>query len=84
MAQYKGREVEILKDLPHPQGDQVLVRHKELSLGQEIVMKKDVTVSEQEKKAFEKSLEDRSNDFKIDVEITKDTNTASVVKKEKK
>lgn len=80
MATYKGREVEIVKDLPHPQGDQVVILHKDLSLGQEIVQKKDVLINAAEKavdelKATEaKTATNVENGMKVAlVEVKKDT-----------
>jgi len=70
MATYKGREVTIVKELPHPNGDQVTIEHKDLALGIEIVPRKDVTLSQKEmdevKKAREASL--TSTEFKIAVD----------------
>lgn len=74
MAKYKNREVEIIKDMPNALGDQVLIQHKEQGLGQEIVAKKEVVVSAEEKKHFEEDTADKSNDFKVELtEIKKDS-----------
>lgn len=75
MAKYKGREVVIVKDLPNALGDQVLIEHKEQGLGQEIVAKKEVTVSAEEKKNFEETLVDNSNDFKVELTEVKKNST---------
>lgn len=84
MAIYKGREVEIVNMLPHPAGDQVVINHKELALGTEIVLKKDVTLTSEDEVKEAKEASDKSNDFKIEVEVKKDNTVIDTRQKAKK
>lgn len=72
MATYKGREVTIIKELPHPNGDLVSIEYKDLALGTEIVPRKEVTLSQKEMQEVKKQREDNltSTEFKIEVEKT--------------
>lgn len=72
MATYKGRQVSIVRELPHPNGDQVTIEHKDLSLGREIVPRNEVTLSPEEMKEVSKKREANNNstEFKIAVEKT--------------
>lgn len=85
MATYKGRQVSIVKELPHPNGDQVEVEHKDLSLGKEIVPRNEVTLSPEEMKEVNKKREANNNstEFKISVDKTH-TGTMTAPKKEAK
>lgn len=81
MAILNGRVVEIIKHLPHPQGDQVVIRHVDNpSLGQEIVQKKDVHFSDQENaveakgEADKKAASNREDGVKVSlVEVKENT-----------
>lgn len=70
MATYKGREVMIVKELPHPNGDQVTIEHKDLALGKEIVPRNEVTLSPEEMDEVKKTREgnNASTEFNISVE----------------
>lgn len=72
MAKYKNREVVVVQEMPHAQGDQVLIEHKEL-LGQtEIVPLKDVVFTKAEKDAVLKAREVKvEQEFKVE-EIKKE------------
>lgn len=50
MPKYKNRDVKILKELPHPQGDQVQIEHLELYGQTEIVPKNQLLFTLKEKK----------------------------------
>lgn len=70
MATYKGREVSIVRELPHPNGDQVTIEHKDLSLGTEIVPRNEVTLSPKEMEEVKKQREVNltSTEFNVTVE----------------
>lgn len=75
MAKYKNREVTILKELPHPNGDQVEIEHKDLNVGKEIVPRKDVTLSQEEMGEVLKAREANtaSSEFKVELVEKKST-----------
>lgn len=64
MAKYKNREVQIVREIPHPQGDQVLIEHRELAGQSEIVPRNQVVVTKDELKAQQKIREQREKDTK--------------------
>lgn len=73
MAKYKNREVTIVKEIPHAQGDQVVIEHKELSGQLETVPMNQVVLSKDEKKAKDneraeraKSQEANPNDYRVE------------------
>lgn len=84
MAKYKNRNVRIVEELPHPNGDQCKIEHLDLAnLGQEIVSRKDVIVSPEELEAIKTSRNPTtSNDFKVELVEKKHTGTLTVPKKE--
>lgn len=75
MAKYKNREVHIIQEIPHAQGDQVMIEHKELMGQREIVPKNQIVLSKEEKKAKEDEAKKRAdankdqvdpNDYKVE------------------
>lgn len=58
MAKYKNREVTIVREIPHAQGDQVEIEHKELSGQKEVVPRNQVVVTKEELKAQQKHREE--------------------------
>ncbi len=69
MAKYKNREVRVLRELPHPNGDQVEVEHLEPGVtGKEIVPVSQVWVSKDEKKAIDDQRKKvtNENDFRVE------------------
>lgn len=58
MAKYKNREVIIVREIPHSQGDQVEIEHLELQGQREIVPRNQVVVTKEELKAQQKVRED--------------------------
>lgn len=71
MATYKNREVSIVKELPHPNGDQVAIEHKDLSLGTEIVPRKEVTLSPKEMEEVKKARENNGSSTEFNVVVEK-------------
>lgn len=71
MAQYKGREVLIVRELPHPNGDQVTIEHKDLSLGTEIVPRNEVTLSSKEMEEVKKARETNGSSTEFNVSVEK-------------
>lgn len=68
MAKYRNREVEVIEELRHPNGDLVRIEHREPGVtGSEIVPVSQVWVSEDEKKNIDKLRDQRrsANDFRI-------------------
>lgn len=75
MAKYKNREVNIVQEIPHTQGDQVLIEHLELMGQREIVPMNQVVLTKEEKKAKEderakRAKEDQTNpnDYRVEGE----------------
>lgn len=68
MAKYKGREVRIVREIPHAEGDQVAIEHLEL-LGQtEVVPRNQVVVTKEELKAAQKAREDRAKELEKSID----------------
>lgn len=69
MAKYKNREVHVLEELPHPNGTQVRIEHREPGVsGFEVVPKGQVWVSEDELKTIKEVREktiNADNEFKV-------------------
>lgn len=76
MAKYKNREVRILREIPHAEGDQVAIEHLELPGQSEIVPRGQVIVTKDELKALQKTREDLKkqgnrealNDYRVENE----------------
>lgn len=69
MAKYKNREVTIIQELPHPQGDLVQIEHKEPgTMGTEIVSRSQVYLNKDEMKLIEDKRKEASKitDFKLE------------------
>lgn len=62
MAKYKNREVIVVQEIPHTQGDQVLIEHLELMGQREIVPMNQVILTKEEKKAKEDERAKRTKD----------------------
>jgi hypothetical protein len=63
MARYKGREVRILREIPHTEGDQVAIEHIEFPTLNEIVPRSQVVVTKEEMDAFKKQREERAKEM---------------------
>lgn len=74
MAKYKNREVIVVQEIPHAQGDQVVIEHKELNGQRETVPMNQVVLSKEEKNAKDKERADRAkaedgqnpNDYRVE------------------
>lgn len=69
MAKYKNREVRVVGELPHPNGDLVRIEHLEPGVsGTEIVPRNQVWVSDTEKKEIDKKRASdlEYTDFKVE------------------
>lgn len=78
MAKYKNREVTVVQEVPHAQGDQVVIEHKELQGLRETVPMNQVYLTKDEKKAKEDERAKREkllngenpNDYKVEGDTT--------------
>lgn len=66
MAKYKNREVVIVQEIPHTQGDQVLIEHLELMGQREIVPMNQIVLTKDEKKAKEDERAKRAKEAGVD------------------
>lgn len=76
MAKYKNREVTVVQEVPHAQGDQVVIEHQELNGLRETVPMNQVTLTKEEKKAKDDERQKREkilngtnpNDYRVEGE----------------
>lgn len=74
MAKYKNREVLIIREIPHSEGDQVVIEHLELPGQRETVPMSQVVVSKDEMEAQKKRREEQKklagdvnpNDYRVE------------------
>lgn len=68
MATYKGREVRILREIPHAQGDQVAIEHLDSPTLNEVVPRNQVVISQAEMDQIKKEREQRAKELEGSVD----------------
>lgn len=68
MATYKGREVRILREIPHAQGDQVAIEHLGIPTLNEVVPRNQVVISKAEMDQIKKEREQRTKEMEKSVD----------------
>lgn len=68
MATYKGREVRILREIPHAEGDMVAIEHLDTPTLNEVVPRNQVVISQEEMDQKKKEREQRAKEMEHSID----------------